>query len=172
MENYIPDIYQKDIFNINYAELKNRGIKCLLFDLDNTLVSAKDINMEDKYISFVKELKKDFEVLLFSNSFNKRGELFSELLEVEGVFMAFKPFSKNYNKILIEKKYELEEVAAIGDQLLTDIKGGNKFGIVTILVDKIGKDKFFTKLNRIREKLILERLSDKGLLFKGRYYEM
>ena len=38
MEKYIPDIYVKSIYDINYDNLKERGIKCILFDLDNTLV--------------------------------------------------------------------------------------------------------------------------------------
>ena len=37
MEKYIPDIYQKSIYTINYDVLLLRGIKCLLFDLDNTI---------------------------------------------------------------------------------------------------------------------------------------
>ena len=46
MEIYVPDIYQKSIYAIDYQKLINRGIKCLLFDLDNTLVpiSAKSPN--------------------------------------------------------------------------------------------------------------------------------
>lgn len=172
MENYIPDIYVKDIFNINFEELKSRGIKCLLFDLDNTLVPAKSINMEEKYVNKIKDLKNDFDVILFSNCLRKRGEMFLNLLDIEGVLFARKPSSKNYNKLLEDKKYKLEEVAMIGDQLLTDIKGGNKVGIVTILVDPISSDGIFTKFNRIREKSVFTKLSDKGLLYKGRYYEM
>ena len=38
MEKYIPDIYQKSIYTIDYDKLLNRGIKYLLFDLDNTIV--------------------------------------------------------------------------------------------------------------------------------------
>ena len=39
MEIYVPDIYQKNIYEINYDVLVSRGIKCLIFDLDNTLVT-------------------------------------------------------------------------------------------------------------------------------------
>ena len=38
MQNFIPDMYQKSIYDIDYKKLKEKGIKCLLFDLDNTLV--------------------------------------------------------------------------------------------------------------------------------------
>ena len=36
MDKFFPDIYQKSIYDINYKKLKKVGIKCLLFDLDNT----------------------------------------------------------------------------------------------------------------------------------------
>ena len=39
MEKYVPDIYQKSVYDIDYSKLKSRGIKCLLFDLDNTIYS-------------------------------------------------------------------------------------------------------------------------------------
>ena len=38
MEKFTPDMYQKSIYHINYDKLKEDGIKCLLFDLDNTCV--------------------------------------------------------------------------------------------------------------------------------------
>ena len=43
MKIFIPDIYQKSIFTINYDKLKKKGIKCLLFDLDNTISPAKEV---------------------------------------------------------------------------------------------------------------------------------
>ena len=42
MENFVPDIYKESIYTIDYKKLKQSGIKCLLFDLDNTLVSYRD----------------------------------------------------------------------------------------------------------------------------------
>ena len=46
MELYVPDVYKKSIYDINYNLLKEKGIKCLLFDLDNTLVpyNIKEVN--------------------------------------------------------------------------------------------------------------------------------
>ena len=38
IELYKPDMYKKDIYSIDYKKLKSYGIKCILFDLDNTLV--------------------------------------------------------------------------------------------------------------------------------------
>ena len=38
MNRYLPDVYSKSVLTINYGKLKKRKIKCLIFDLDNTLV--------------------------------------------------------------------------------------------------------------------------------------
>ena len=74
----------------------------------------------------------------------------------------------------MKNKYNVKynEIAILGDQLLTDIIGGNKLGIKTILVDPISKeDGIFTILNRRKEKKILSELQDKNLFKKGRYYD-
>ena len=49
LEKFIPDIYQKSIYTIDYKKLKNAGIKCILFDVDNTLVPShiKPIKCKD-----------------------------------------------------------------------------------------------------------------------------
>ena len=64
------------------------------------------------------------------------------------------------------------QVAMVGDQILTDIYGGNKVGITTIFVNQIGvKDFFLTRINRKIESFILKRLGEKGLFYKGKYYD-
>jgi len=79
---------------------------------------------------------------------------------------------KKFLQILNEFGYQINEVAIIGDQMLTDVVGGNKIGITTILVNPISKkDLFFTKFNRLIEKRIMKKLRNKDLFVKGRYYE-
>ena len=50
MEIYLPDIYQKSIYTIDYSKLLNRGIKCLLYDLDNTIApgNSKEVTKKTK----------------------------------------------------------------------------------------------------------------------------
>ena len=63
-------------------------------------------------------------------------------------------------------------MAIIGDQLLTDVLGGNKIGITTILVNPLSdKDSIFTIFNRSKEKRIMKKLKKEDLFVKGRYYE-
>ena len=73
MEKYVPDIYQKSVYDIDYSKLTNRGIKCLLFDLDNTLVfpSVKEPTEELIKLSKLGTVKKSPKLLsLISSSIN------------------------------------------------------------------------------------------------------
>ncbi len=173
MEKYVPDIYQKSIYDINYNKLKHNGIKCLLFDLDNTLVPYQDKQPTTKVIELFNNLKKQgFKVVLFSNSSRKRLKPFKDMLEVDCCARACKPSPKKFTRVIEELEFNISEVAIIGDQILTDVLGGNKVGITTILINPISKkDYFLTYFNRFREKYKIKKLSKMDLFYKGRYYE-
>jgi len=173
MEIYVPDIYQKSIYTINYDSLYSRGIKCLLIDLDNTIVPVTMKKSNKKIKKLFDELKaKGFTIIIFSNSNKLRLKAFKEELEVDICPNATKPFKKKYEKIMKTYGFKEPEIACIGDQLLTDIKGGNNLGLTTILVNPIGtKERFVTKINRCIEKQILKKLRDNDLFAKGKYYE-
>ena len=68
--------------------------------------------------------------------------------------------------------YKKTEVCIIGDQLFTDILGGNKAGIITCLVDPLStKDFIFTKIFRTLEHFTFKKLEKNNILTKGVYYE-
>ncbi|MEE0699054.1 MAG: YqeG family HAD IIIA-type phosphatase [Bacilli bacterium] len=172
LKRFLPDVYQKSIFEINYDKLKKQGIKCLLFDLDNTISPAKEVILCERTKRLFDKLKKDFKIILFSNNFSKRVKQFANFYEVDCATISLKPLSYKYRYILRKYGYKKEAVAAVGDQLLTDVQGGNKMGITTILVDPISEvDERETFLNREIEKLILERFKKENKLIKGKYYD-
>lgn len=165
-------MYFKDIHSINYKKLKKEGIKCLVFDLDNTLGLLDDIKCPEKTKKLIEKLKKDFLVLIMSNSRKKRIEPYANDLGVDCVTFALKPLTFGHKRL--KKKYNLkkEEMIIIGDQIVTDIISGKRFKIKTILVDPLGvKDLKITGLNRKIEKRILKRYKKKGIFEKGKYYE-
>lgn len=172
MEHYVPDIYRKSIYAIDYNKLKANGIKCLLFDLDNTLVPYTEKAPSKKVKDLFKKLHDlGFVVLIFSNSGKKRLTPFKEQLNVEYCSRCWKPSPKKFLAVLHDYKYSESEVAIIGDQILTDVIGGNNVGITTILVNPISKkDMWATKFNRLREKHVVKKLSKLDLFYKGRYY--
>lgn len=165
IKRFLPKIYKESIFTINYKKLKKQGIKCLLFDLDNTISPAKEEVLCNKTKKLFNSLKKDFKIVLFSNNFPKRVEKFSSFYSVDCACLSLKPFTYKYKYILKKYGFKSSEVAAIGDQLLTDVQGGNKMKITTILVEPISKiDERETYLNRKIEKLIFERFEKKNYL--------
>ena len=167
-----PDMYQKSIYTIDYKKLKGMGIKCLLFDLDNTICPPKEdvVSLELKNLfSSIKKL--DIKCIIFSNSINRNKlKKLSKYYEIDYVGMACKPISYSYKKIIKKYKYKNNEICAIGDQLVTDIIGGNLVKITTILVDPISeKDEKITLLNRFIEKRLFKKLYKQGFE-KGKYY--
>lgn len=173
MEKYVPDMYQKSIYAIDYNKLKSRGIKCLLFDLDNTIVPIKIKTPSDKIKELFSNLKEmGFKVILFSNSPKSRLKPFKDELQVDCSASSKKPNPKKFLQVLNIYGFGVSEVAIIGDEILTDIVGGNKIGITTILVNPIGKKDFFlARIRRRIEKRIMKKLRKKDLFSKGRYYE-
>ena len=172
MELYVPDIYQENIYKINYETLLSRGIKCLLFDLDNTLVPIKESYPREETKKLFKELKKKgFKILITSNSIKARVKPFSEELKVDYISNCKKPHIDKIDEYVKKSKFGLDEIAIIGDSMMDDVVCGNTIGITTILLDQISKLEFpIARLKRIKEKKIQKRLRDKNLFTKGRYY--
>ena len=112
MELYIPDIYQKSVYVIDYQKLLNRGIKCLLFDLDNTLVPISDKEPNAKLKTFINKLKKmGFKVIIFSNSNKHRLLPFKNELEVDCSASSRKPSPTKFLQVLKIYGYSISEVA-------------------------------------------------------------
>ena len=172
MEKFIPDIYSQSVYTINYKNLKKRNIKCLLFDLDNTLASYAESVPSNDVKELFNLLSADFKVIIMSNSGKKRLRPFKEILNVDVAYSSKKPFKMKYLKIMNTYNFKPEEIACIGDQLMTDIFGANRVGCVSIFVNSIGmQEPIWTKFNRIWEGIILKRFKKKGILEKGHYYE-
>jgi len=173
MEKYVPDLYQKSIYSIDYKKLQKRGIKCLLFDLDNTLMPTNEKTADQKLIDLFNKLKEiGFKLIIFSNSSKARVKPFKEVLEVDCCAGVNKTKPEKFLYIIDHYKYNKSEIAIIGDEIMTDIIGGNRVGITTILVNPIStKDHLWTKVSRLSENRIMKKLRKKELFTKGRYYD-
>ena len=170
LENLVPDKYFKSIYDINYKSLKESGIKCLIFDISNTLESETTVSPSRKVKDLFEDLKEmDFKIILMSNGFKKYVIPFKELLCVDS---SFKPLKRKYKKVLSIFQFSAHEVAAIGDQLFFDIFGANRMKFTSILVNPISTDEFaVAKINRKIENIVINKLTQKDYFKRGRYYE-
>ena len=92
MNYFYPDIYAKNIYQVNYQKLKNQGIKCLIFDLDNTLVPVKAKTVDNQVKDLFASLKEQkFTVILMSNSLKKRVDVFKKELNIPCFYFSMKP---------------------------------------------------------------------------------
>ncbi len=167
-----PKMYKKDIYSINYKLLKEDGIKCIIFDLDNTLGLISNKKCPEETKELINKLKKDFFIVICSNNTKRRLRPYLEDLGIDGVSLSMKPSIKGLLKIKLKYKLKKKEMCIIGDQIVTDVLAGNRFRIKTILVDPMGeKDLKITKINRVFENYILKRYDKRGLFKRGNYYE-
>ena len=172
MSKFRPKIYRKNIFEIDYNKLKEDGIKCLVFDLDNTLGLISHKRCPDETRKLIKKLKKDFLVVISSNNNKTRLKPYMEELDIDGVAWSMKPSIRGLLKIKLKYKLNKKEMCIIGDQIVTDILAGNRFRIKTILVDPMGqKDMKITALNRVIEARIVKHYEKRGIFERGNYYE-
>ena len=162
MDKYVPDMYQKSIYTIDYDLLYSRGIRCLLFDLDNTLVPiTENVPSDDVKELFDKLKDKGFKIIIFSNSLKKRVRPFKDILEVDCCAFACKPHPRKFLSIINIYGLKFSEIAIIGDSMMDDIVCGNTIGITTILLDQIDKREFpIARLKRIKEKKRIRRIDD------------
>lgn len=173
MEKFIPDIYVKSIYYIDYDKLLERGIKCILFDLDNTLAPLSMKKPNKKLKDLIAKLKQmGFKVIIFSNNGKGRLKPFKDELEVDCAFNCHKPKSNKFDIILKDYKFNVSEIVIVGDNIVTDVLGGNRVGITTILVNQISnKELLFARFARLREKMVIKKLTKKELFIRGKYYE-
>ena len=170
---YIPNYVYKTIYDIDFDTLYASGKRIILSDLDNTIAAVNIKTPSKEVIELFKRLEDmNFKIIIFSNAFKKRIAPFKEKLNIDASPISCKPFKKKYLKIMSQFGYKPEEIAAIGDQLFTDIKGANKLNITSILVNPLSKkESIITKFNRLKEKRIYKKLSENKVLIKGEYYE-
>ena len=171
MSLFRPDMYKKNIFEIDYKKLKKDGIKCLIFDLDNTLGLIKHEKCPEETRKLIKELEKDFLIFISSNNTQQRIDPYLEDLGIKGVAWSLKPSTRSLRKIRKNEKLKKDEMVMIGDQIVTDILAGKRYKIKTILVDPLGKkDLKITGLNRLIENKIVKYYEKRDLFERGKYY--
>ena len=135
----VPDYLFDSIYDIDIPRLRARGITLLLADLDNTLVTYKEKTPTDEVRAWKDELEKaGVTLFLLSNSRKPgRAQRFAQALGIPYEGHAGKPKSGGFHRAMTRMGAAPEQTAIVGDQIFTDIWGGNNAKVLTILVKPI-----------------------------------
>lgn len=152
MSVFIPNVYQKKIEDIDYAKLKEKGIRLISFDIDDTIGDVLKHNLMNRipYVKvtmpeYAKELFKKlrdmgFIVVLLTNAPEGIAKGANESLKADGyIARADKPRADAFE--VLRDRYGMngfEEMAHVGNSMRDDIVGGNKAGVTTCLIRRRG----------------------------------
>nr|WP_026676379.1 YqeG family HAD IIIA-type phosphatase [Fictibacillus gelatini] len=166
LKQFLPNEHVKSILDISPEKLVEKGIKGIITDLDNTLVEWDRPEATPELIQWFKAIKeKGILITIVSNNTQARVSSFSNPVEIPFIYSARKPMSRAFKQALSDMKLKREEVVVIGDQLLTDVLGGNRLGLHTILVVPVAStDGIWTRFNRQMERFLLARMKRKGMI--------
>jgi HAD superfamily phosphatase (TIGR01668 family) len=161
-----PNLILNSILDLEYNKLKELGIKGIIFDLDNTIIPWDSQYMSLEIIEWLKLLLGEgFKICLLSNNMDKRVKDIAEIFDIPFISRAYKPAKLGFHNAVTVMELSTNQVAVIGDQLFTDILGGNRAGLVTIWVKPLSANEFIgTKITRRLEKLAVQILRAKGLI--------
>lgn len=156
MNKLFPDLYKKDIYEIDYKGMYEKGYRAILFDIDNTL-TTHGTKADRSNVDFFKSLREiGFKTCLISNNKEKRVSPFAKMVGSPYIYKANKPSRKGYIKAMNTLKVKRENTLFVGDQIFTDIWGANNAGIYSVLVDPISsKEEIQIIIKRLFERIVL-----------------
>jgi len=162
----LPDQIVNTVYDIDLNALQAQGVRGIITDLDNTLVGAATPLATPELIGWLDGVKdRGFQVVILSNNNSGRVGRFAEPLGIPFVPAARKPAGAAFRRALDLLGLPAERAVVVGDQMLTDVLGGRRAGLHTILVTPIApsEEGWATKINRRIEKIALARLRKQGL---------
>ena len=153
---FFPDRYVVSTYVINFEQLYSEGYRGLIFDIDNTLV-PHGAPADKRAAALFDRLKKlGFACCLISNNQEPRVKMFNQDIQVDYIYNAHKPSTKNYVKAMEIMGTDRSNTLFIGDQLFTDVWGAKRAGIQNILVKPIHpKEEIQIVLKRYLEHVVL-----------------
>ena len=158
MSLFFPDIYLKSITALTPALLGRWGIRGLILDVDNTLTTHDNPAPDPEVLRWLEEMStQGIRMIILSNNSPQRIRPFADMLGMGFTANARKPLPNGFRRAARELGLSGGEIAVVGDQIFTDILGGNCYGMKTVLVKPmlLEKTRFF-RLKRRLERDILK----------------
>ena len=153
-----PRLYCNNVLEVTPEILKENNIKALILDVDNTLLDF-DLKIIDGLEDWGKTMKEnEIKCIILSNS-NKetKVKMVADLLGIEYIKFAMKPLKRGFKMAQKELGIPFENIAAVGDQIFTDVIGSNRVKMFSILVKPLDKkDLWMTRFKRPIEELVIK----------------
>ena len=156
LERFYPGEYVDSTYAIDFDRLYEEGYRGVIFDIDNTLVPHGAPADERAKALFARLKAIGFRCCLISNNQKPRVEMFNKDIQVDYVYNAHTPSTRNYLRAMEIMGTDRRSSVFIGDQLFTDVWGAKRAGIPNILVKPIHpKEEIQIVLKRYLEKIVL-----------------
>jgi len=158
---FTPDIIVEKIIDIPLDELRQRGIEGLIFDVDNTITEWRSPYVSDEVVQWFENLiGQGFKTCILSNNCDARVGIVSKKLNTPYLCNARKPLSSGFERARELLQLPKNKLVMVGDQIFTDVWGGNQAGLLTIFVEKISVNEFWgTKnISRRAERMIWKKI--------------
>lgn len=135
MSIFTPDLMLHDVTRIDLPLLNAHGIRGLILDVDNTLTNHGSQFLRQSVRDWLCRMDAaGIRMIIASNNTRERVEPFARKLGLDYVSFSCKPFARGLIRARKKMGLEAHEIAVVGDQIYTDIVGGNRLGMYTILV--------------------------------------
>ena len=133
-----PKIKLDRVTDITPEILNKYGIRALILDVDNTLSTHHGQVLTDGLTAWLFKMRsRGIKMTVLSNSTSKRLEPFAKKIGLDYISLGLKPLPFGYLRALRRLKTKRRETAIVGDQIFTDVLGGNLVGVKTILLNLI-----------------------------------
>lgn len=155
----MPQFLISDVNALTEEFLKEQGIRGIIFDIDNTLVGFRVAKPTEENLALFDRLRAlGIPFAIASNNSRARVGTYAEGLGVPACHRACKPLGFALRKIRKGWGIPARNIALVGDQIYTDMLGGNCAGMITVLVEPIDhKETVFFKIKRALERPVIER---------------
>ncbi len=152
MLSFLPKYIFPKITDLSPGFLRERGIRLLLMDYDNTMLPYTVDTPSEELLQWIEEMQKSgIQLCIVSNTQKERVPKFSAVFHVPCVTGAAKPTGRGIRKAMKRFGVERGKTALVGDQIFTDVLGANLAGIMSIAVSSIDNHNFWLKLRHFFE---------------------
>ncbi len=158
MALFKPDMRIGKIIDITPERMRSLGIKALLLDIDNTMTTHNNPLPAEGVQEWIDRMKSQgFLLMVVSNNNGQRVRKFSQLLGLEFEGAAKKPLPVGFRRACKRLGIQPKEAAVVGDQIFTDIMGGNLLGAYTVMTEVYEPEPMvFFKVKRACERFVMK----------------